>query len=240
MTAPGIVLLDEVDSTNAEARRRAPVAAPLWIAARRQTAARGREGRRWESPAGNLAATLLLPRDDPPAALARLSFHAALAVADLLGQLAPGAEVRLKWPNDALLNGAKVAGILLESFGGTPAQLAIGIGVNLAHAPAAAEARWRPTSVAAETGSAPEPDAALGILAERLEHWLRLDAAEGFAPVRAAWLARAARLGQPIEARLASTTLTGRFEDVDTDGALVLGTAGGRRRIAAADIFFPD
>ncbi|HUF55649.1 MAG TPA: biotin--[acetyl-CoA-carboxylase] ligase [Thermohalobaculum sp.] len=240
MTLPQVVLLDEVDSTNAEARRRAPVVRPLWIAARRQTAARGREGRRWESPAGNLAATLLLPRDDPPAALALLSCHAGLAVAELLEHLAPGAEVRLKWPNDALLNGAKAAGILLESFGGRPTQLAIGIGVNLAHSPPAAEARWRPTSVAAETGSAPNPDAALGVLAERLDRWLRLDAAEGFAPVRAAWLARAARRGQPIEARLPGRTLTGRFEDVDTDGALVLGTADGRRRIAAADIFFPD
>ena len=161
-------------------------------------------------------------------------------MADLLAHLAPGAEVRLKWPNDVLLNGAKAAGILLESFGGRPTQLAIGIGVNLAHAPAAAEARWRPTSVAAETGSAPDPQAAIGILAGRLDHWLRLDAAEGFAPVRAAWLARAARLGMAVEARLPGATLTGRFEDVDTDGALVLGTAGGRRRIAAADIFFPD
>ena len=181
-----------------------------------------------------------MPREDPPAALARLSFHAALAVAELLEHLVPGAEVRLKWPNDALLNGGKAAGVLLESFGGRPTQLAIGIGVNLASAPPVEGARWRPTSVAAETGETPDVDAALGVLAERLDHWLRLDALQGFAPVRAAWLARAARLGQPIEARLPRATIAGRFEDVDMDGALVLGTADGRRRIAAADIFFPD
>ena len=232
------LVLEEVDSTNAEARRRAPVTRALWIAARRQTAARGREGRAWSSPPGNLAATLLVPREEPPAALARLSFHAALAVADLFAHFAPRAAVTLKWPNDALLNGAKAAGILLENFGGRPAQLAIGIGINLAHAPGAA--RWRPTSIAAEVGQAPGFEAALGVLAARLDHWLAIEAGQGFAPVRAAWLARAARLGRPIEARLPAATLTGVFEDMDTDGALVLRTAEGPRRIAAADIFFPE
>ena len=235
-----VEILEEVDSTNAEARRRAPVETPLWIAARRQTAARGREGRGWSSPSGNLSATLLLPRPGPLAELAKLSFHTALATADLLQHFAPSAEVSLKWPNDALLNGAKAAGILLESLGGCPTQLAIGVGINLDHAPPADQTRWPATSLAAETGHTPDFDAALALLVDRMAHWIALGDAEGFTAIRAAWLARAARLGQQIEARLARETLTGIFEDVDRDGALVLGTAHNRRRIAAADIFFPD
>jgi BirA family biotin operon repressor/biotin-[acetyl-CoA-carboxylase] ligase len=239
----GRVVLDETDSTNAEAARRAASTdRPTWIAARRQTAGRGRSGRGWSSPEGNLAATLLMRFDAPPAARARVSFHASLAVADLMDVVAPDASVALKWPNDVLLDGGKVSGILLESFGEPQrgANLAVGIGVNLAHHPAPEETRWRPISVAAVTGAAPDPDAALAILATRLAFWLAEDAARGFAPVRAAWLARAANLGRPIEARLAAGSVTGTFEDVDAAGALVLNTGAGRRVIAAADIHFPD
>ncbi|MDT8343633.1 MAG: biotin--[acetyl-CoA-carboxylase] ligase [Thermohalobaculum sp.] len=237
----GRLVLDETDSTNAEAHRRAAgTPGPLWIAARRQTAGRGRSGREWASPEGNLAATLLLRRDDPPAARARLSFHAALAVADLVTALAPAAEVALKWPNDVLLGGAKVSGILLESLGGRGANLAIGIGVNLAHFPPPEATRWPATSIAAATGTAPAPEAALAILAARMADWLARDAQAGFAPIRDAWLARAAHLGRRIEARLPSGTLAGIFEDVTADGALVLATGAGRRVIAAADIHFPD
>lgn len=235
-----LVILESVDSTNAEAGRRAPVPRPLWIAARCQTAAKGRQGRGWSSPEGNLAATLLLPRAGGPAALARLSFHASLAVADTLAGFAPAAEVTLKWPNDVLLNGRKASGILLENLGHSPAQLAIGIGINLRHAPPPEDTRWPATSLAAETGSQPGLEEALGRLATSLDDWLAIDAERGFVAVRDAWLARAARLGLRIEARLAGQTLSGIFEDVDRDGALVLGTADGPRRISAADIFFPE
>jgi BirA family biotin operon repressor/biotin-[acetyl-CoA-carboxylase] ligase len=132
------LILDEIDSTNEEARRRSPSARPLWIAARRQSAGRGRQGRGWVSPAGNLSATLLIGRDEPPAALATLSFHAALALVDVLARFAPQAGIATKWPNDALLNGRKTAGVLLENFGpggGHGANLAIGIGINLAGHP---------------------------------------------------------------------------------------------------------
>lgn len=234
------LILDAVDSTNAEARRRLRHPRPIWIAARRQTAGRGRQGRGWASPAGNLYATLLLGRDEPPAALARLSFRAALAAADLFAHYAPAAETATKWPNDVLLNGRKAAGILLENFGpgaGHQANLAIGIGINLAHHPDPADCRWPPTSLAAETGHAPGFDAALTVLAARLDHWL---AVPGFADVRAAWLARAAQLGRRIEVRLPDATLTGIFEDVDAEGALVLRTAHGPRRITAGDIHFAE
>lgn len=234
------LILDRTDSTNQEARRRAPAPAPLWIAAREQTEGRGRQGRGWASPRGNLSATLLTGRDETPGELARLSFHASLAVADLLTRFAPEAEIATKWPNDALLNGRKVAGILLENFGpggGHKANLAIGIGINLAHHPEPAESRWPPTSLAAETGAAPDFDEALTVLATRLDHWLAIP---DFETIRAEWLSRATRLGQPIEARLADQTLSGIFEDVDAEGALVLRTPAGPRRIAAADIHFPE
>jgi BirA family biotin operon repressor/biotin-[acetyl-CoA-carboxylase] ligase len=234
------LILDETDSTNEEARRRAPASGPIWIAARMQTAGRGRQGRAWSAPAGNLSATLLIGRDDAPGDLAKLSFHASLAVADLFARFAPEAEVATKWPNDALLNGKKAAGVLLENFGsggGRGANLAIGIGINLAHHPDAAQSRWPATSLAAETGSAPDFEAALDVLASRIDHWLGVG---DFASIRSAWLARATHLGQPIEARLPNETLRGVFEDVDAEGALVLRTRDGLRRITAADIHFPE
>ena len=234
------LILNDVDSTNEEARRRIGAPRPLWIAAHRQTAGRGRQGRAWTSPPGNLAATLLIARDDPPGELAKLSFHASLAVADLFAHFAPQATVATKWPNDALLNGKKAAGILLESFGpaaGRKANLAIGIGVNLAHHPDPSQTRWPPTSLKAETGIQPDFMAALQILADRMAHWLTVT---DFATIRREWLSRATHLGQQIEARLHDRTLTGIFEDVDSDGALVLGTPEGARRIAAADIHFPE
>ena len=234
------VILDQIDSTNDEARRRIGARAPLWIAARKQTAARGRQGRAWAAPRGNLSATLLIGRDEAPAGLARLSFNASLAVADLFAHFAPGAEIALKWPNDALLNGGKAAGILLENFGagaGHKANLAIGIGINLTHHPDPAKSRWRPTSLLAETGAAPTIEEALLVLADSLDHWLGIS---DFAVVRAAWLARASHLGQRIEARLPDRTLSGIFEEVDAEGALVLRTPDGTLRIAAVDVHFPE
>ncbi|MCX7890005.1 MAG: biotin--[acetyl-CoA-carboxylase] ligase [Rhodobacteraceae bacterium] len=236
----GRLILPETDSTNAEAARRAgSLVAPVWIMARRQTAARGRRGRPWASPEGNLAATLVLAEADPARAGLR-SFVAALALAEALDAAAPGAAVALKWPNDVLLNGGKVAGILLESL---PAGrgVAIGIGVNLAVAPdqATLEAgALRPVSVAGETGRAVAPEDFLDLLAGAFAGWEGRFGRFGFAPVRSAWLARAARLGERIAVRTGSTALAGRFADLAGDGALVLETPEGRQRIHAADVFF--
>ena len=132
---------DEIDSTNEEARRRAQRGdrGPLWIWALKQNAGRGRRGRPWESPVGNLMCTLLLAPGVPPAQAARLSFVAALSVRDFVAEHAGTTDVRVKWPNDVLIDGRKVAGILLESSGESGAGLlpwlAVGIGVNLVHAP---------------------------------------------------------------------------------------------------------
>ncbi|GKY87815.1 biotin--[acetyl-CoA-carboxylase] ligase [Sinisalibacter aestuarii] len=240
----GHLPLGEVDSTLDEAVRRfADFAGPTWITASRQTAARGRRGRAWANPAGNFAATLVLPVDDPETAALR-SFVTALAVHDAFLHLTGRAEpLALKWPNDVLLNGGKVAGILLESLmsGGRIAGVAIGIGVNLAEAPGAGEVEaqaLRPVSLVGETGVRVTPESFLETLApafaERDEQFTTL----GFAPIRTAWLARAARLGEAITARLPAEEITGTFREVDEGGRLVLSTPHGLRRIAAGDIFF--
>ena len=236
-TGIGRVVLERVDSTSAEAARRA-ADAPLWVLAHAQTAARGRRGRPWAMPPGNFAASLAWRPDAPPAAMALRSFAAALALDDALTSLGV-TDLSLKWPNDVLLRDAKLAGILLECP--APGLLVLGIGVNLAIAPDAAAlepAAVAPTSLLAATGIAVAPEALLDRLAPAFAAREAQLVARGFAPVRADWLARAARLGQRITARTMTETTTGTFDDVDGAGHLILGTAQGPRRIAAADVFF--
>ena len=236
-------MLDETDSTNAEAaRRQAGLPGPTWILARRQRAAHGRRGRPWAMAPGNFAATLAC-RAPTPAAAALRSFVAALALYDaLIAAGARPAALALKWPNDVLLNGGKVAGILLESAAAGPGVwLSVGIGVNLADAPAAAEVEpgaLRPVSFRGETGLCPDPEAFLDLLAPAYDRRDRQLTTFGFAPVRTAWLVRAARLGEPVTARTGRDTLQGIFETVDDAGALVLRTASGRVALPAADVFF--
>ncbi|MCF3972419.1 biotin--[acetyl-CoA-carboxylase] ligase [Paracoccus salsus] len=238
-------VLDRVDSTNAEAIRMVPrLGGPTWIMARRQEAGRGRRGRGWTDPPGNFAATLVLRPGGSPADAARLSFVAALAMHDALVHLCgPHLNLALKWPNDVLLNGGKLAGILLESVGsgGEVTALAIGIGVNLEAAPSPdllEPGAMRPVSLRGETGLIVTPDDVLDALARSFDHWWRQTRAYGFAPIRAAWLARAARLGETITARAGAVETTGRFEGIDETGALLLVTARGRQAIPAADIYF--
>lgn len=217
---------------------------PTWIMARRQEAGRGRRGRVWTDPPGNFAATLLIRPTGGPAEAALLSFVAALAVHDALRALGgPQLALALKWPNDVLLNGGKLSGILLESSGagGQVAALAIGIGINLTAAPDAAlvEPRaLRPVSLLAETGIALTQDEVLEALAASFDHWWRQLRDYGFATVRTAWLARAARLGETLTARHGLTETTGRFDGIDESGALILTGPRGRVAIAAADIHF--
>jgi BirA family biotin operon repressor/biotin-[acetyl-CoA-carboxylase] ligase len=241
----GRIVLDGVDSTNAEAARiAADQTGPVWILAHRQTAAHGRRGRPWAMAPGNFAATLLMRPEGPPERAALRSFVAALAVHDALAAaLGTRAGLALKWPNDLLLNGGKVAGILLESLGTgrAVAHLAVGIGVNLAAAPSAAEVEpgaTPPASVLGETGVALAPEAFLDRLAPAFAAWEGQLAAFGFAPVRNAWLARAARLGERVVARTGRATHEGTFETIDDSGALVLRTAQGRLSVPAAEVHF--
>lgn len=235
--------LGEIDSTSREAARRAAAGefGPVWLHSDTQTAGRGRSDRVWDSARGNLFATLLMPFEGAVGTAALRSFTACLAVARTLDALIGAPErVTLKWPNDALLDGRKVAGVLLEA-GEVKRQrwLSIGIGVNLAHAPETA--RWPTVCVADVTDApAPEPLAALALLSDALAEEERHLREGGFALTRERWIARAARLGEQIEARLPLETLAGRFDGIAGDGALLLGMADGQRRIAAADIHFPD
>ena len=241
---PPIEAYDELDSTNAEARRRAEAGegGPVWITALRQTAGRGRRGRAWTTSSGNLAATLLLTTGKPPAEAAQLSFVAALAAAELADTcLGPGA-AKLKWPNDVLVHGRKAVGILIES--GTRQDgtiwLAVGIGINLAQAPQDLE---RPATAFAEHMASPPPAPfeALEILASRFEHWRALWARDGFAPIADGWTQHAHGLGQICEARLPNQTHRGIAEGLEADGALRLRQEDGSvLRITAGDVFFGE
>lgn len=237
--------LDEVDSTNAEGLRLADgLAGPEWILGLRQTRGRGRRGRAWEDPPGNFAATLVMRPKGAASEAALRSFVAALALFEALEAVTGRPEaLALKWPNDVLLNGGKVAGILLESAGqgGGVAHLAIGIGVNLRHVPEVRrleDGALSPVAVAGETGVLVEPEAFLDVLAPAFARWEARFATFGFAPVREAWLARAARLGEVITARTAQTVHTGTFETIDADGNLVLRRQDGTISLPAAEIFF--
>lgn len=244
MAAPRIEAYAELDSTNSEARRRAEAgeAGPLWITALSQTAGRGRRGRGWETASGNLAATLLFTTDLPPAEAAQVSFVAALAAADLADHYLGSGAAALKWPNDLMIGSRKAAGILVES-GSRPdgaLWLAVGMGINLAHAPTNVE---RPAIAFADVLGAPPPTPleVLNILAERFEIWRKLWIDAGFAPIATAWSARAHGLGQACEARLPNQTHRGVAEGLDPDGALRLRLADGAvLRITAGDVFFGE
>jgi len=242
--ATRVTRLETTDSTNEEARRRLAAGAetPFWILAERQTAGRGRRGRTWDSAAGNLFLSGAYRLSGAPAELAQLSFVAALAAHDALaGQVLPGA-LTLKWPNDVLLRGAKVGGILLES--GEDARgrwLIAGIGINIASAPA--ETPYPATCLAEHLApglNRPLPETLADAIASGFDSWLGAWRREGFAPVRAAWLARASGLGGPVSVRAGGGETGGVFEDLDDSGALCLRAPDGAlMRVTAGEVFFP-
>jgi len=235
----GRIQHQELDSTNSEARRLAEAGepGPVWISAARQSAGRGRRGRAWDSGEGNLAATLLLRPRSQLSVTGQLSFVAALATAEMADHFAPSAAITVKWPNDVLAEGKKLAGILLEGGGASEGNwLAIGIGVNLANFPEGTEF---PATALAQLGVAtPSSEDALSILAARFAHWYNAWMEDGFEIVRGAWLARASGLGAAIRARLPNETRCGVFEGIDDRGALLLNEQGRVRAIAAGEVFF--
>jgi BirA family biotin operon repressor/biotin-[acetyl-CoA-carboxylase] ligase len=181
--------------------------------------------------------------DRPAAEAAQLSFVAALAVRDLAERYVPEALVRLKWPNDVLIAGAKAAGILIESgrHDGGQLWLAVGVGVNLTSAPEGLD--YPATSLASHLdqgiASAPGQDEALEALSKTFAHWLAVWRSEGFEPLRIAWTASAAGLGARCVARFGDREVTGEAEGLGEDGALVLRLASGElQRITAGDVFF--
>lgn len=238
-------VLPVTDSTNAHALREAPaLQGPAWFLGLEQTAGRGRRARAWASPRGNFYGTLLLFPKERADQVALRSFAAALALREAMASLTGLPEgFALKWPNDVLLNGSKVAGILLEasSSGAGVQALAIGIGVNLiAHPdPSMIEPGALPAvSLLSETGLRITPEGFLDALAPAYARWEALFTAQGFAPLRAEWLAHAARIGETIRARTGKDTFHGVFETIDSQGNLILATASGPMAIPAAEVFF--
>lgn len=220
----------------------------LWLRAERQTAGRGRQGRAWNSPAGNFYGSTLvrLRPGDPPAA--SLALVAAVALQEAVSSLCPreggdpvwapafaGAQggLLLKWPNDLLLDGAKLAGILLER---AEDAVVIGFGVNLAHHPDLPD---RLTTSLAAHNVIVAPEIFAELLAESVARWLARWRGEGIAPIRARWLERAHPVGTALTANLPDgSAIEGLFDGLAPDGALVLRLAEGARRVIhAGDVF---
>jgi BirA family transcriptional regulator, biotin operon repressor / biotin---[acetyl-CoA-carboxylase] ligase len=232
-----VLSFDRLGSTSDEAKRLADqgAAAGTLVWARAQDAGRGRQGRAWASPPGNLYCSLLLRPQASAARAAQLSFAASLAVAEACAHFLPARTPRCKWPNDVLIDGRKAAGILLEARtqGHGLAWLVIGIGVNLVSYPEGTET---PATSLAREGAAVTAEEMLPILAVRLFAWVEAWEA-GFAAIRAAWLGRAEGLGGAVRVRGPREEFSGRFTGLDEDGMLLLDVAEGQRRFAAAEIF---
>lgn len=241
--APGYRLHfhETIGSTNDEAKRLARDGAAdgtvVW--ALEQTAGRGRRGRAWVSPRGNLYASMVLRPDCPAQRVPQLGFVAALAIGGALATLFPARiSPSYKWPNDVLISGRKIAGILLESEMTAPDRLSflvLGVGVNLSSSPCDAE--FPATSLAEQNLGAVSPEIMLEEFARLFQSWQTRWREDGFEPVRAAWLAGATLLGEPIRVRLDAGAMCGRFLDIDHEGTLLLDCAGECRRIAAGEVF---
>jgi BirA family biotin operon repressor/biotin-[acetyl-CoA-carboxylase] ligase len=228
---PAIRTVAETGSTNADLLAEAQAGAPegLWLRAEAQSSGRGRVGRTWLSPPGNLYASTIVrlhPGEPEPATLALV---AAVALEEVASAYAGPGKLQLKWPNDLMAGPAKLAGILLERAGDA---VVIGFGVNLAYHPANLE---RLTSSLAALGSGPsDPADFLLDLAEAFARWLARWRSEGLGPVRARWLERAHAIGRALTAG----SVEGLFDGLDPDGALLLRRADGQiETIRAGDVF---
>jgi BirA family biotin operon repressor/biotin-[acetyl-CoA-carboxylase] ligase len=239
-----LIAFDSLASSNEEARRLAEEGAEdgtlVWT--REQTAGRGRQGRIWQSPPGNLYFSLILRPECPLRRAVQLGFAASLAMADAIGAVAPPlVEVTFKWPNDLLANGRKAAGLLMEGKGGAEGELdwlIIGMGVNVKSFPKDTE--FPATSLSFE-GCGPQVTdrALLEAFARHFLAWVNRWLEDGFEPLRKAWLRHAEGIGQEIRVRLPGETLSGIFEDLDAEGHLMLRLAeGGARRVSVGDVFF--
>jgi len=237
-----VVRYGVIDSTNEEARRRALAGdgGSLWIVADEQTAGRGRRGRSWTSPRGNLHASALMIDPCPPAVAAELGFVAGVALARAARDLG-ATDVALKWPNDLMSRGAKSAGILTEGvgLGGGRTAYVVGVGVNCAHAP---EGLGYPTSCLRRArGQAVAPAELLAALVERfdaaLEAWR---AGQAFDRIRAAWLDCALGLGERIAIQNGAGKREGVFEGIDARGRLLMRSERGIESIEAADLTLPS
>jgi len=233
---PAIVRLDQVDSTQTVAFALAERGATdrTVVVADQQAAGRGRRGRVWQAPARtSLLASILVRSGLPQALLATLSPTTAVATAEALRRVAP-LEPRLKWPNDVLVGGRKIAGILLESRAVASSEpvLVIGVGINLGQREFPPELAGRATSVALETGHAADRETMLAALLEEFDAWRARLEGEGFGPVRERWKSLSDTIGRHVTVDGVSGTAT----DLDGDGALLIDVGDGVRRVIAGEI----
>ena len=238
-----LVELDSVDSTSSEVVRRADAGAyeGLLVWALRQTRGRGRHGRQWESPAGNLYCSLLLEPEVESATAAELSFVVGVAIRECIKSLVPANRiVRCKWPNDVLVDGQKIAGVLLEATARQQStRVVAGMGVNLVSHPTGTP--YPATDLKSLGAGTADPAQVLELLMNALFRWHEIWLAQGFAIVREAWLASAAGLGDVIDVKLPDRTLSGTFVSLSDGGALQLCDAGGVfHTVSAGEVFFPD
>ena len=238
------IALGDVGSTNTEAlsRAREGAAGGLWVTAQRQLAGRGRRGRPWISEEGNLYATLLLVDPAPMPRLGTLPLVAALAVYRTLRPFfaATPQALAIKWPNDILVDGRKINGILLESeiLPDRRSAVVVGCGINCSHHP---ENPAYPATDLADCGVTVAPEELFPALAREMHAVLALwDRGDGFSRVREHWLMAARGIGEPVTVNLPEGPLDGVFEDIDAEGYLCLSTPSGRRRISAGDLFFTN
>lgn len=239
-----VVRLESVGSTNDEARSRALAGDPgrVWIVAEEQTQGRGRHGRLWRSPRGNLYASALLIDPCEPAIAPQIGFVAGAALVAMARDLGLS-DVAIKWPNDLLWRGAKLSGLLVEglSMPGRGFACMVGIGVNCASSPEGLAYAVADLSRALQRPVAPEE--AFVRLAARFDEMVRLWAGgAGFAKIRARWLDAAAGLGGPVRVAFARETREGLFDGLDASGRLLLRTERGVETVEAADLFLspPD
>jgi len=233
-----VLRLASVGSTNDEARRAALAGdgGRLWVVAAEQTHGRGRKGRYWSSPPGNLYASALVVDPCPPALAPQIGFVAGVALAQAAADLG-GVGFGLKWPNDLVWRGAKVAGLLAEGVATPDRRLAgvVGVGVNCRSAPTGLD--YPTASLADALGGPVDPERVFVRLATRFHEALGLWArGAGFAAVRALWLDAAAGLGGPIRVADPRGARQGTFEGLDGDGRLLLRTAAGVEAIETADL----
>jgi BirA family biotin operon repressor/biotin-[acetyl-CoA-carboxylase] ligase len=227
------LVLDQVGSTNREAFALAACgeAGPLWIAARRQTAGRGRSGRPWASGPGNLYASLLIELACRPQVVPQLSLLAGVATFDAIRQASGGgpAGLRLKWPNDVLIGQAKCAGILAESMVGQGSVTAVvGVGINLVRHPGDL---GRAATHLTEHGLQVSVVSMLSHLEKAMQQWLSVwDCGAEFESVRRAWLDRAGPVGEACTVDIGTERIAGAFVDLDPQGGLVVQDGNGRRR----------
>ena len=235
MTTFDVRHYERLESTSDEARRLAADGAPhgTVVHADEQTAGRGRLARRWFSPPGNLYISVVLYFDVPAARAAELGFVTALAVADAVDALLPPhTRATLKWPNDVLVRGGKIAGILLEQSDGA---IIAGIGLNVLNAPRGVS---YPVATIVGSGGLATVDGARERLLAALASWIAVWQQDGFAPIRTNWLARAHPPGAALGVRRSDRFINGRFAGIDLDGALLLDTEDGRQRIVTGDVQF--